>query len=145
MLNLLRTAVNNPFDLRHFYLLFLVGVVFLVTPLIAISLISQSALVCKPFQIKLAGNLASGEGKIYEFSYNGPNSCTIAIYPRTGLNKNLTLWLYKPDKTIEVVETSSLADSDGKIVTDGERGRYRLSLRNKNKGVAGYELAVRVN
>ena len=145
MLNLIRTAANNPFDLRNFYLLFLVGVVFLVVPLISISLISQSSLVCKPFQIKFSGNLASGEGKTYEFSYNGPNTCTLTIYPKMGLDKNLSLWLYKPDKTIEVVEMSSLAETGGKIETDGERGRYRLSLRNKNKSAAGYELAVRVN
>ena len=145
MLTQLRAAVNNPFDLRNFYLLFLVGVGFLVVPLISISLISQSSLLCKPFQIKFSGNLASGEGKIYEFSYNGPNTCTLTIYPKTGLDKNLSLWLYKPNKTIEVVETSSLATNGGKIETDGDTGRYRLSLRNKNRSVAGYELDVRVN
>lgn len=145
MLTQLRAAVNNPFDLRNFYLLFLAGTGFLVVPLISISLISQSSLLCKPFQIKFSGNLASGEGKIYEFSYNGPTTCTLTIYPKTGLDKNLSLWLYKPNKTIEVVETSSLATNGGKIETDGDTGRYRLSLRNKNRSVAGYELDVRVN
>ncbi len=145
MLSQLRTAINNPFNFKNLYLLFLVGVVLLIVPLISISLMSRSSLLCKPFQISLSGNLASGEGKIYEFSYNGSNTCTLTISPNMGQGKNVSLWLYKPDKTIEVIEVSNLAVNGGKIETNGEKGRYRLSLRNKNKSSAGYELQVSVN
>ncbi|HEX7456330.1 MAG TPA: hypothetical protein VF303_02595 [Candidatus Nanoarchaeia archaeon] len=145
MLSQMRNAINNPFDLRNFYVLFVVAVILLLVPIIVISIISRASLMCKPAQLRFAGDLASGEGKVYEFIYNGSNSCNLQISPKAASNEEVSLWIYKPDKSIEVVDLSTMTSSGSVIKAEGEKGTYRISLRNKNSSKTQYQLRVSVS
>lgn len=144
MLSKLRIAIKNPFDLRNFYLLFLVAVVLLLIPTIIIGLISKDSVQCKPFQLRFHGDLGSGKGKVYQFSYSGPNSCKLTISPNNIASEEMSLWIYKPDKSIEVVDLSTLDGNGGSVITKGTNGTYKLSVRNKNSSSTEYQLIVSV-
>ena len=145
MLTQIRTAINKPFDLKNFYILFTVAVVLLLVPIIVISIISRSSLLCKPAQLRFAGDLASGEGKVYEFVYKGSNACTLQISPKAGSNDEVSLWIYKPDKSIELIDLSNGTSNGGMIEAEGEKGTYRISLRNNNSSKTQYQLKVSVS
>ena len=140
----LHTAIKNPFDLRHFYLLFLATVVLLLIPTIIVGLISKDLVQCKPFQLKFHGDLGSGKGKVYQFSYSGPNSCKLKISPDNIASEKMSLWIYKPDKSIDVVDLSTLDGNGGSVVTKGKNGTYKLSVRNNDSLSTEYQLIVSV-
>lgn len=141
----IRAAVNNPFSLKHFYILFVVAASLLLLTITSITLRSKTFFICKPFQLRFSGGLEGGKGKIYQFSYGGPDSCKIVVSPTVDSAKDLSLWVYKPDKSIQVIDLSSLDTNKSSIKTDGENGTYKLSIRNKDKTKSEYELQVFVS
>ena len=139
-----KAAIKNPFEVRNFYLLFLVAFVLLFIPTLVIGLISRDSMQCKPSRLRFHSDLESGKGEIYQFTYNGSDSCKLAIAPNNVGFDKMSLWIYKPDKSIEVVDLSTLTSSGGSVVTKGDQGTYRLSVRNKDSSKIDYQLNVSV-
>jgi hypothetical protein len=137
-------AIKNPFEVRNFYLLFLVAFVLLFIPALVIGLISRDSMQCKPYQLRFHGDLGSGKGKVYQFTYNGPASCKLKISPDNVASEDMSLWVYKPDKSIDVVDLSTLTSKGSSVVTAGKNGTYKLSVRNKDSSEVEYQLSVSV-
>jgi len=140
----IRKAVNNPFDFRNFYILFIVAVVLLLIPIIIISFVARSSMICKPYRVDLKGDLSSGERKIHEFNYSGSNSCKVAILPKLSSGRALSLWIYKPNNDIEVIDISNSKNNSELITTGSSNGRYRVSIQNKSALRATYQLIIGV-
>jgi hypothetical protein len=137
-------AIKKPFEVRNFYLLFLVAFVLLFIPTLVISLISRDSVQCKLSQQRFHGDLGSGKGEVYQFTYNGPDSCKLRISPGNIASEDMSLWVYKPDKSIDVVDFSTLASKGGSVLTAGKNGTYKLSVRNKDSSKIDYQLNVSV-
>jgi hypothetical protein len=144
MLSKLRHAIKNPFDLKNFYLLFLVAVILLLVPTIIVELASKEFPTCKPSQLRFNGDLASGKGDVYQFTYSGPNSCKLMISPNDMEEDEMSLWVYKPDRSIDVVDLSTSSGDQDSVVTSGNQGTYQLSIRNKDSSKTQYQLNVTV-
>ena len=136
-------AIKNPFEVRNFYILFLVVFVLLFIPTLVIGLISKDSMQCKPFHLGFHGDLESGKGEVYQFTYKGSDSCKLLI-SRNNMDDEMSLWVYKPDKSIDVVDLSTLISKGGSVVTAGKNGTYKLSIRNKDSSKIDYQLNVSV-
>jgi len=97
---------------------------------------------CDPAQLKFSGNLASGEGEVYEFTYKGTHACNIVISPQWKPSGKTSLWVYKPDKTAVVADSSNVSKNTGSILTSGNKGTYRLSVHNKDSSSIDFQLLV---
>ena len=145
MLAELRTALNNPFTIKNFYTLFMVTTGLLLLGIASITVYTRSVSFCQPFQLRFNGNLDSGKGKVYQFTYNGPSSCKLVITPKMKPQEDMSLWIYKPDKSIEVVDLPAVNTKEAVIKTDGNQGTYKLSLRNNDNSKNEYELKILVS
>ncbi len=91
--------------------------------------------------MRFSENIAGGDGKIFEFSFNGDDFCRILISPRWEQAKKLSFWLYKPDKSIEA-KHEQISGDKGLNFTESQRGVYRISVHNSEDSKVNFQLLV---
>jgi hypothetical protein len=66
------------------------------------------------------------------------------ISPNDMEEDEMSLWVYKPDRSIDVVDLSTSSGDQDSVVTSGNQGTYQLSIRNKDSSKTQYQLNVTV-
>ncbi|OGY25674.1 MAG: hypothetical protein A2Z11_04435 [Candidatus Woykebacteria bacterium RBG_16_43_9] len=138
VLNELRTAINNPLDFKNFYVFFVVAYLLLFIPLLIIATSLRNYSSCNSATMSLSENIPSRNGKIFEFTYSGKSSCIILVSPRWNRTKQLSMWLYNPDKSIESLEPTG----NNLTFSKADRGTYRVSVHNDEDSSVNFQLKV---
>jgi hypothetical protein len=137
----LRATVNNPLDLKNFPVFFAAIYLIIFLPYLLIETSPRNRSACESSLAQFSEIIPSGKGKIFEFVYSSEQPCNISILPQWGTASNLSIWLYKPDRT---VESTQPYDSNGKTLTFSgtEQGVYRLSVHNEEDTSVNFNLKI---
>ena len=139
MIKELRKTINNPIDFKNFYVLFVIAYLLIFIPLLAIARLTAFKTTCNNTNLRFAQQIPSEMGKTIEFMFEGERNCKIMLSPLSP-NKNLSWWLYKPDRSILPINSESLGPS--KVYYGEDKGLYRVSVHNKGKSTTSLNLQV---
>ena len=140
MLKEIRIAVNNPLDFKNIFVLFVVTYLLIFTPYLMITILSGTNN-CSSSKMHFSENITSESGKIFEFSFNGGDSCRILISSNWEESKKLSFWVYKPDTSVEV-KKEQVSGNKGLNFTGSESGVYRISVHNNEVSNVNFQLLV---
>ena len=140
MLKEIRAAVNNPLDFKNCFVFFIVLYLLIFTPYLVITTLPTTNN-CKSSPMHFSENIAGGDGKTFEFSFNGDDFCRILISSRWEQAKKLSFWLYKPDKSIEA-KHEQISGNKGLNFTGSQRGVYRISVHNSEDSNVNFQLLI---
>ncbi|MEX0621997.1 MAG: hypothetical protein WD187_03350 [Candidatus Woykebacteria bacterium] len=142
VLKKIQTAINNPLDLRNFFVLFAVGFTLLFTSYLLTVTFEGLQNPCPAKNMNFADTLPGRTSRTFGLIYKGGGSCNIVISPRDNNYKDLSLWVYKPGEEITVSRNHSYESN--LIIEDSEPGLYRISVHNNANTTAEFQIKVAI-
>jgi len=142
----MRKQINKAVE-KHYSL----GKFFIYTTLVAFLMLGSLIIVevsdrffseCKTSRTKLTGNINPGLSKAYEINYQGGTNCYLIILPSESTGAEISLWFYKPNGEIRVMNGSELLEDGALVLKNVPQGKYRISIHNKNIGAVDYNLTL---
>lgn len=140
MLKKIRASVNNPLDFKNIFVFFIVIYFLIFIPYLIIKTLPGTNS-CTSSPMQFSENITGGNGKVFEFSFGGDNSCQILISSRWEQEEKLSFWLYKPDTSV-VVKQEQISGNKGFNFTGSQKGVYRISIHNNSDSNVALQLLV---
>jgi hypothetical protein len=130
-------------DTHYLYTLFLLLVASALILVISIRLLVGNVIIDKN-SISFFGKLKPSLSKAYEFNNPSDGTNNLVILPEWQPQTQISIWLYRPNKTAEVFDFTELTAERAIVLKKAASGTYRLSIKNGSGSEVDYNIKITV-
>jgi len=128
---------------QYLYTLFLLLVAAALILVISIRLLVGNVIIDKN-SVSFFGKLKPNLSKAYEFNNSNTGVYNLVILPEWQPQTQISIWLYRPNKTVEVFDFTELTTGRAIVLKKADSGTYRLSIKNGSGSEVGYNIKITV-